>query len=84
MELVNENPDSDETMSLTAEDLLDKFNVEGQDGWVLHNSKHVKKIGIYFALRLLNYCTNPSQPYSLLYYGLLILGIVLICIQKVS
>ena len=35
MELVNENPDSDETMSMIAEDLLDKFNVDGQDGWVL-------------------------------------------------
>ena len=35
MELVNENPDSDETMTLIAEDLLDKFSVEGQDGWVL-------------------------------------------------
>ena len=35
MELVNENPDSDETMSMNAKDLLDKFNVDGQDGWVL-------------------------------------------------
>ena len=35
MELVNENPDSDETMALIAEDLLNNFNVEGQDGWVI-------------------------------------------------
>ena len=34
MELVNENPDSTETMSLVAEDLLAKFD-EVQDGWVV-------------------------------------------------
>ena len=26
------------------------------------NSKHIKDIRIYFALCLLQYCTNPSQP----------------------
>ena len=37
MELVNEDPDSDEAISMIAEDLLDKFNhyVNGQDGWML-------------------------------------------------
>ena len=35
MELVDENPDSDETMSLIAEELLDKFGSETQDGWVV-------------------------------------------------
>lgn len=35
VELVNENPDSDETMALIAEDLLNNFNVAGQDGWVV-------------------------------------------------
>ena len=33
--MVNENPDSDETMALVVEDLLDKFNVEMQGGWVV-------------------------------------------------
>ena len=35
MEMVNENPDSDETMSVVVEDLLDKFNAEMQGGWVV-------------------------------------------------
>ena len=35
MELVDENPDSDNTMSLIAEELLDKFGSEIQDGWVV-------------------------------------------------
>ena len=35
MELVNENPDSDETMCIVAEDLLEKFNIKEQDGWVI-------------------------------------------------
>ena len=35
IELGNENPDSDETISLIAEDLLDKFSVKGQDGYIL-------------------------------------------------
>ena len=35
MELVNENPDSDETMCTVAEDLLEKFSIEEQDGCVL-------------------------------------------------
>jgi len=35
MELVNESPDIDETMCIVAEDLLEKFNIEEQDGWVL-------------------------------------------------
>ena len=36
MEMVNENPDSDETMVLVVEDLLDKFNVKYKvDGWYL-------------------------------------------------
>ena len=32
---MNENPDSDETMCIVADDLLEKFNIEEQDGWVL-------------------------------------------------
>ena len=35
MELVNESPDSDETMALVAEELLDKFGENEQDGWVM-------------------------------------------------
>jgi len=35
MELVNENPDSDKTMSLVAEDILAKFGSSVQDGWVV-------------------------------------------------
>ena len=35
MELVNKNPDSDETMCIVAEDLLEKFNTKEQDGWVV-------------------------------------------------
>ena len=34
MELIDENPDCMETMSLVAEDLLAKFNTV-QDGWVI-------------------------------------------------
>jgi len=33
MELVNENPNSDKTMCIVAEDLLEKFNITEQDGW---------------------------------------------------
>ena len=35
MELVDENPDTDETMLEVAEDLLDKFTIETQQGWVI-------------------------------------------------
>ena len=35
MELVDESPDSDETMSLIAEELLEKFGNATQDGWVV-------------------------------------------------
>ena len=35
LELVDENPDSSETMCLIAEDILDKFGDEVQNGWVL-------------------------------------------------
>lgn len=35
MEMVNENPDSDETMSVVVENLLDKFNIEMQGGWIV-------------------------------------------------
>ena len=35
MELVDEHPDSDETMLEVAEDLLDKFTTETQQGWVV-------------------------------------------------
>ena len=35
MELVHENPDNDETMLEVAEDLLDKFTTETQQGWVV-------------------------------------------------
>ena len=33
--MVNEDPDSDETMTLFVEDLLNKLNVKMQDGWVV-------------------------------------------------
>ena len=35
MELVDKNPNSDETMSQIAEELLDKFGSESEDGWVV-------------------------------------------------
>ena len=35
MALADQNPDSDVTMSLIAEELLDKFGSETQDGWVV-------------------------------------------------
>jgi len=34
-ELINENPDGDETMSIVAEDLLEKFDTKDQNGWVV-------------------------------------------------
>ena len=33
--IVNEHPDSDETMALVAEELLNKFGETVQDGWVM-------------------------------------------------
>ena len=35
MEPVNKNPDSDETMTLISEDLVDKLGPNIQDGWVV-------------------------------------------------
>ena len=35
MELLNENPDSDETMCIVAESLLEQFKTKEQDGWVV-------------------------------------------------
>ena len=35
MELINEIPDSDETMSMVAEDLLEKFDTKEQNRWVV-------------------------------------------------
>ena len=35
LELVDENPDSSETMCVIAEDILDKFGDKVQNGWVL-------------------------------------------------
>ena len=43
MELVDENPDSNETMSIIADDLLEKFGSESQNGWVVlvGDGKHI-------------------------------------------
>jgi len=35
MELVNESPDSDNTVSFVAEDILDKFRNNVHEGWVV-------------------------------------------------
>jgi len=35
MELINENPDSDKTMSLVTEEVLEKFEGKVQEGWVM-------------------------------------------------
>ena len=35
MELLNGNHDSDEMMSIVAENLLKQFNTKEQDGWVV-------------------------------------------------
>ena len=35
MELINENPDSDKTMSLVAEEVLEKFEDKVQEGWIV-------------------------------------------------
>jgi len=35
MKLINENLDSDKTMSLVAEEVLEKFEDKVQDGWVV-------------------------------------------------
>jgi len=35
MELINENLDSDEMMSIVVEDLLEKFDTKEQNGWVV-------------------------------------------------
>ena len=35
LEVVDKNPDSHETMTVIAEDLLEKFDNEVQNGWVI-------------------------------------------------
>ena len=57
LELVDENPDSSETMCIIAEDILDKFGDKVQNGWVLlvgdgKTYKHLMNIKKQYSLAL--------------------------------
>ena len=39
LELLNEDPDSDKTMCIIVENLLEQYNIKEQDGWVVLYSR---------------------------------------------
>ena len=72
MELVNENPDCTETMSLVAEDLLVKFD-EVQDGWVVlvgdgKSYKHLMNIKKQYSTALRKLLIFPGDWHILKNY----------------